>query len=221
MPTHFAEQIAIRLKHEGIIAIIRGQFSTERILEIGRALLAARVPVMEVTLNTSNALESIKELRARFGADLLVGAGTVRSVDQVDLALNAGAQFLVSPNFDPDSVAYSQRRDVLHVPGVFTATEAQNAFVAGCRMLKLFPSEVLGPKYLKALRAPLNDVDFVPTGGISVENLAEYVRAGAVAVGIGSELIRGSQQSIEEITLRAAALRKAWEQAKDEERSKK
>jgi 2-dehydro-3-deoxyphosphogluconate aldolase / (4S)-4-hydroxy-2-oxoglutarate aldolase len=213
MPTHFAEQIAIRLKHEGIIAIIRGQFSTERILEIGRALLAARVPVMEVTLNTSNALEAIKELRTRFGADLLVGAGTVRSVNQVDLALNAGAQFLVSPNFDPDSVAYSQKRDILHVPGVFTATEAQNAFVAGCRMLKLFPSEVLGPKYLKALRAPLNDVDFVPTGGISVDNLADYVRAGAVAVGIGSELIRGPQQSIEEITIRAAALRKAWEEA--------
>ncbi len=213
MPTHFAEQTVIRLKHEGIIAIIRGQFSTERILEIGRALLVARVPVMEVTLNTSNALEAIKELRAHFGADLLVGAGTVRSVNQVDLALNAGAQFLVSPNFDPDSVAYSQQRDVLHVPGVFTATEAQNAFVAGCRMLKLFPSEVLGPKYLKALRAPLNDVDFVPTGGISVDNLADYVRAGAVAVGIGSELIRGPQQSTEEVTIRAAALRKAWEEA--------
>jgi len=217
MSTHFTEQTTIRLKHDGIIAIIRGQFSTERILEIGRALLAAQVPVMEVTLNTSNALEAIKELRARFGADLLVGAGTVRTVDQVDLALNAGAQFIVSPNFDPDSVAYSQRRDVLHVPGVFTATEAQNAFVAGCRMLKLFPSEVLGPKYLKALRAPLNDVDFMPTGGISVDNLADYVRAGAVAVGIGSELIRGPQQSIDEITLRAAALRKAWEQAKAKE----
>jgi len=217
MPTHFTEQTAIRLKHEGIVAIIRGQFSTERILEIGRALMTARVPVMEVTLNTSNALGAIKELRARFGADLMVGAGTVRTVDQVDLALNAGAQFIVSPNFDPDSVAYSQRRDVLHIPGVFTATEAQNAFVAGCRMLKLFPSEVLGPKYLKALRAPLNDVDFMPTGGISVDNLADYVRAGAVAVGIGSELIRGPQQSIDEITLRAAALRKAWEQAKAKE----
>lgn len=214
------ESTSVRLKHEGIIAIIRGQFATERILEMGRALLAARVSVMEVTLNTSNALEAIKQLRTHFGADLLVGAGTVRTVDQVDHALAAGAQFLVSPNFDPDSVAYSQRRDVLHVPGVFTATEAQNAFVAGCRLLKLFPSEVLGPKYLKALRAPLNDVDFMPTGGISVDNLADYVRAGAVAVGIGSELIRGPQQSIDEITLRAAALRKAWEKSKEEERTR-
>ena len=208
-----SEKTAIRLKHEGIIAILRGQFSTERILEIGRVLLAAKVPVMEVTLNSSNALEAIKELRGRFGTELLVGAGTVRAVEQVDLALAAGAQFIVSPNFDPDSVAYSQKRDVLHLPGVFTATEAQTAFAAGCHMLKLFPSEVLGPAYLKALRAPLNDVEFVPTGGISVDNLADYVRAGAVAVGVGSELIRGPNQSIDEIMLRAKALRKAWEQA--------
>ena len=208
-----SEKTAIQLKREGIIAIIRGQFPTERILEIGKALIEAKVPVMEVTLNTSNALGAIKELRRYFGADLFVGAGTVRSVEQVDLALAAGAQFIVSPNFDPDSVAYSQKRDVLHLPGVFTATEAQNAFAAGCRMLKLFPSEVLGPAYLKALRAPLNDVEFVPTGGISVDNLADYVRAGAVAVGVGSELIRGPQQSLDEITLRAKALRKAWEQA--------
>jgi len=208
-----SEKIAISLKHEGIIAILRGQFSTERILEIGRVLLAAKVPVMEVTLNSSNALEAIKELRGRFGTELLVGAGTVRAVEQVDLALAAGAQFIVSPNFDPDSVAYSQKRDVLHLPGVFTATEAQTAFAAGCRMLKLFPSEVLGPAYLKALRAPLNDVEFVPTGGISVDNLADYARAGAVAVGVGSELIRGPNQSIDEIMLRAKALRKAWEQA--------
>lgn len=143
---------------------------------------------------------------------MLVGAGTVRTVEQAKAAVTAGAQFLVSPGLNPAVVKWARAKDMLHVPGVFTPTEAETAVVAGCRLLKLFPAGIVGPAYLKALRAPLDDVEFVPTGGITVDNLAQYVRAGAVAVGVGGNFISG-QASMAEIISTARALQAAWEQA--------
>lgn len=214
--TSKADQVRSQVKQLGLVAILRGDFPFEHTRRIAEVLLETQVPIMEVTLNSQGALEAIARLRQEFeGQPLLIGAGTVRTARQVDEAVAAGAQFIVSPNFDPAAVARSQAHDVLHLPGVFTPTEAQNAFEAGCRMLKLFPSDIVGPAYLKALRAPLNDIEFVPTGGISAGNLGEYIQAGAVAVGIGSALISGPKQSIEEITSRAKALRAAWERAKN------
>jgi 2-dehydro-3-deoxyphosphogluconate aldolase/(4S)-4-hydroxy-2-oxoglutarate aldolase len=173
----------------------------------------AGISVLEITLNSRGALEAIAAFRRHFGDTMLIGAGTVRVIEQVNAALDADAQFIVSPNFDAASVALSQERDILHLPGVFTPTEAETAFRAGCRLLKLFPADAMGPAYLKALRAPLNDIEFIPTGGVSVANLAQYVKAGAVAVGIGSALISGPQQSVAEVAQRAAALRTAWDAA--------
>jgi len=206
------ETVSQRVKACGIIAIIRGDFSADDTLRIGDALLAGTVTVMEVTLNSPAALESLPMLRKHFGDEMLIGAGTVRDVKQAQAAYEAGAQFLVSPNLDLDSVSFSRMNDLLHLPGVFTATEAQTACAAGCRMLKLFPMEVAGPAYLKALRAPLNDIDFVPTGGVSLENIADYARAGAVAVGLGSKLVVSREQTSQDLTARAQALRQAWTQ---------
>jgi 2-dehydro-3-deoxyphosphogluconate aldolase/(4S)-4-hydroxy-2-oxoglutarate aldolase len=138
----------------------------------------------------------------------------VRDVTQTRQAVESGVQFIVSPNFDLDSVTYSLAHDMLHLPGVFTATEAQTAFAAGCRTLKLFPSDMVGPAYLKALRAPLNDIDFVPTGGVSLDNIAAYARAGAVAVGMGSQLVAGRDQASAELTANAQALMSAWREVK-------
>jgi 2-dehydro-3-deoxyphosphogluconate aldolase/(4S)-4-hydroxy-2-oxoglutarate aldolase len=145
---------------------------------------------------------------------MLIGAGTVRYASQVHPAQEAGAQFIVSPNFDADTAARARSAGLLHLPGVFTATEAQTAFSAGCGLLKLFPADTVGPAYLKALRAPLDDVEFVPTGGINVDNIGAYRQAGAVAVGLGSQLIAGRQQASDELTARAKALRAAWEATK-------
>lgn len=185
-------------------------------LRIGEALMQGTVTVMEVTLNSPSALDALPKLRQHFEDEMLVGAGTVRDADQAQAALEAGAQFLVSPNFDLETVSFARTNDLLHLPGVFTATEAQTAFAAGCRMLKLFPMEALanGPAYLKALRAPLNDIDFVPTGGVSLENITDYARAGAVAVGLGSKLVLSREQTSQDLTGRAQALRQAWEQGK-------
>ena len=203
-----------KIKQSGIIAILRGNFSVEDMIRLGEALIAGTVTVMEVTLNSPSALTALSQLRKHFGDEMFVGAGTVRDVDQARAAREAGAQFLVSPNFDLESVSFARMNGLLHLPGVFTATEAQTAFAAGCRMLKLFPMEVGGPSYLKAIRAPLNDIDFVPTGGVSLENIADYARAGAVAVGLGSKLVLNREQTSQDLTARAKALRQAWEQGK-------
>jgi 2-dehydro-3-deoxyphosphogluconate aldolase/(4S)-4-hydroxy-2-oxoglutarate aldolase len=127
--------------------------------------------------------------------------------------MNAGARFSVAPNFDAEAVALAQANNFLHLPGVFTATEAETAVRAGCRLLKLFPSDMLGPRYLKALRAPLDDIQFVPTGGISAANIGDYRRAGAFACGIGSALVSNPAQSVSELAERARALRRAWDEA--------
>jgi 2-dehydro-3-deoxyphosphogluconate aldolase / (4S)-4-hydroxy-2-oxoglutarate aldolase len=209
------EQAAQKIKECAIIAIIRGDFSVEDMLRISTALLAGSVSVVEITLNSPAVLEALPRLRNHFGDDLLIGAGTVRDIHGVQQALDAGAQFLVSPNYDRASVSLSQQRGVLHLPGVFTASEAQTAFAGGCKMLKLFPMEAAGPGYLKALRAPLDDIDFVPTGGISVENIADYAKAGAAAVGLGGKLVFSREQTSQDLTGRARVLTQAWKQAKN------
>ncbi|MEM7538466.1 MAG: bifunctional 4-hydroxy-2-oxoglutarate aldolase/2-dehydro-3-deoxy-phosphogluconate aldolase [Chloroflexota bacterium] len=205
-----------RISQMGIIGIVRGDFPLADIIEMGDALLAAPVLVMEVTMNTTGALDAISTLRARYGDNMLVGAGTVRTAAQVDAAVDAGAQFIVSPNFDRASVRKSQQRNVAHLPGVFTGTEAQDAFAAGCPLVKLFPADFFGPPYIKALRAPLDDIGFVPTGGINVDNIGEYAKVGAVAVGVGSSLIPkpGQAWSNADIITKARALRSAWESGK-------
>ena len=208
-----ASAMAERIRAQGLVAIIRGNFTRQQILAIGEVLLAAGTPVMEVTLNTTDALGAIAALRQQFGDQLIVGAGTVRTAEQLQQTVAAGAQFTVAPNLDLATVDQAHQHDLLHLPGVFTPTEVQTAFVAGCRMVKLFPSEIVGPRYLKALRAPLDDVDLVPTGGITPENIADYVRAGAAAAGIGSALVTGPNQSLDDLAARARALRTAWDAA--------
>ncbi len=208
------ESTSQKIKQAGIIAILRGDFSIDDMLRIGDALLAGGVTALEVTLNSPAALTALPQLRDHFREKMLVGAGTARTVDQARAARAAGAQFLVAPNLDLETVSFARTEGLLHLPGVFTATEAQTAFAAGCRMLKLFPMEVVGPAYLKALRAPLNDIDFVPTGGISLENIGDYAQAGAVAVGLGSKLVLNRSQLSEDLIARARALQAAWQKGK-------
>ncbi|HRJ41684.1 MAG: bifunctional 4-hydroxy-2-oxoglutarate aldolase/2-dehydro-3-deoxy-phosphogluconate aldolase [Caldilineaceae bacterium] len=199
------------LKREGIIPIVRGDFAAERVLEIGDALLAAPILCMEVTMNTPGATQLIGLLRARYGERMRIGAGTVRTVAQLEVAVEAGAQFTLSPSLVLAVVERAQALGVLHIPGVYTASEAETAWQAGCPILKLFPADQGGPTYLKALRAPLDDIAFAPTGGVSMENAAAWRAAGAVALGVGSTLITGPQQAMTDLIARARGLKKAWE----------
>ena len=205
------DQMLHRVQDDGIVAIVRGDFPAQKVLEIGDALLAAPVLVMEVTLNTPGALELIQMLRARFGENMYIGAGTVRTANQFNAAIAAGAQFTVAPGLNPAVVTQARKADILHIPGVYTATEAETACAAGSRLLKLFPANIGGPAYLKALRAPLDDIQFVPTGGIGPDNAAAWATAGAAALGVGSSLVTGPHQPMADLIQRARALRQAWE----------
>lgn len=168
-----------------VIAILRGDYRGH-FKQIARTLADAGITAMEVTLNSPGALDGLHEMKAELGDRFLLGAGTVLNESQAFEAIGAGAQFIVAPNTNPRVVAICVERDICVIPGAYTPTEIMNAVELGAHLIKLFPAE-LG--YFKAVRAPLNHVPFVATGGVSLDNAAEYIKAGAVAVGMGSQLI--------------------------------
>ena len=200
-----------QIKDCGIIAILRGGFSVSDVLAVADALVTNGVTVLEITLNSPAAYAALPALRGRLGMSALVGAGTVRTLDDWTRAIDAGAAFTVAPNFDPAVARVAVERGLLHIPGVATPSEAVAAANAGCALQKLFPADALGgPAYLKALRAPLDDIDFVPVGGITVENMPGYLRAGAVAVGMGGSLIPSRAWSPAGIAALSQAARAAF-----------
>lgn len=177
-----------QLLDTGVVAIVRGG-SGERTAVVLDALVDAGVTCLEVTMNTPGALADIAAARARFGAAAEVGAGTVRTVEHAQAAFDARAQFLVSPHVGVDVARWAVQQRLAYYPGAFTATEVMTAWQTGAAAVKLFPANAGGPRYLRDLRAPLDDIPLVPTGGISATEAGEYVAAGAVAVGAGGQLI--------------------------------
>lgn len=183
------------LKHEifqavlarRMVAIVRAD-NAEGALRAAEACIAGGITALEVAFTTPDTLEVIKTLRARHGAGVLLGAGTVLDPETARLAILAGAQFIISPSVNVDTIRMCQRYQVLAMPGVMTPTEIVTALEAGADLIKIFPAEAFGPSYIKALRAPLPQAPLMPTGGVSVDNLAEWFANGALAVGIGSSL---------------------------------
>jgi len=147
----------------------------------------AGLEAIEITFTLPTAARAIERLR-RDRPEAQIGAGTVRDMDQLEDAIDAGAQFLVAPGLNPELVRAAQRHGVLMLPGVFTATEVDQALRSGAEVLKLFPAEPSGPSYLAALLQPFPEARLVPTGGIDADNAADYLRAGAAAVAMGSSL---------------------------------
>ena len=182
-----------------LISIIRGGFSLEEILRISEALLVGGVKIIEVTLNSGSALKGIDLLQRQFGNDLVIGAGTVKTAEDVTKAVDAGSSFIIAPCLDLEAMNEAKKHEILFLPGIFTATEAQAAYVAGCETVKLFPADAIGPSYLKALRAPLNHIDFIPTGGVNHKTLKDFHKAGAVAFGVGSALVKNVEIDSAEI----------------------
>jgi 2-dehydro-3-deoxyphosphogluconate aldolase/(4S)-4-hydroxy-2-oxoglutarate aldolase len=196
---------------ERLIAIVRLKTYTQP-ATLAQALLAGGVRVLEFTLTGSGALAAVAEARAALGEASCVGAGTVLSANAAEAAIDAGAQFLVTPAVVLPVIAVGRRRQVPVVCGAFTATEALLADQAGADFIKLFPARLGGPPYLRDLLAPLPHLRFVPTGGVGPENAREYLRAGAVAVAMGSNLV--SEADVVEarwnaLTERARACREA------------
>ena len=168
-----------RIRSTRLVGLLRG---VERPDELVSALAAAGVEVVEVTLETPGALAAIDRLRER--GDVCVVAGTVRTPAEVDAAVAAGAEACVSPAFSAPVVARCRERDVPAVPGALTPTEVEAAWRAGAELVKLFPARAFGPGYVADLRKPLADVPLLCTGGVTAENAADFLAAGAVAVGI-------------------------------------
>jgi 2-dehydro-3-deoxyphosphogluconate aldolase/(4S)-4-hydroxy-2-oxoglutarate aldolase len=176
------------LTADGVVCVMRG-VTDETLVPIAEAVIEGGVSVLEVTMNTDGAIDKIARLAEETSEDVLVGAGTVLDAESARTAILAGAQFVIAPNFDPDTIDVCNRYGVPVAPGINTPTEAVNAYEAGADLVKLFPASPLGPEYVSALQGPLPQIPVVPTGGISTDNAAAYFEAGAVAVGVGSALI--------------------------------
>jgi 2-dehydro-3-deoxyphosphogluconate aldolase/(4S)-4-hydroxy-2-oxoglutarate aldolase len=170
------------------VAIIRGT-APQHIDATADALVNGGIRLLEVTLNTENALEAISRWRERFAGRAYIGAGTVLDIQMAQQSLDAGAQFLISPNLDEDVVRFGISNGVGVWPGVMTPTEMVRAWKAGANAVKVFPSATLGPNYFKEVRGPLSQIPCIATGGINLENMTEFLRAGAVAIGAGGSLV--------------------------------
>jgi 2-dehydro-3-deoxyphosphogluconate aldolase/(4S)-4-hydroxy-2-oxoglutarate aldolase len=172
-----------------LIPVIRAD-STDVAVRVTEALVAGGIDTIEITMTVPDALSAIRAVTSRLGRGVVVGAGTVIDAPTVDRAIEAGAEFIVSPAMLPDVIAAARAADVAVLPGAMTPTEVLTARRLGADVIKIFPaSHVGGASYLKALKGPFPDIPFCPTGGVNLETIGEFVRAGAVAVGVGGELV--------------------------------
>jgi len=196
-----------KIEASRVIAILRGDFSN-LFGQIAHILAEAGIRAMEVTMNSPSALDGIRQMKEATGEACLVGAGTVLNEQQAEAAIAAGAEFIVAPNTNPRVIAHCLAHSVCVIPGAYTPTEILQAQSLGAPLIKLFPADLT---YFKALRGPLNDVPFVVTGGVSLENAGAFLRAGAVAVGIGSQLVNSDVRDADGLQTLAQRARKLVE----------
>lgn len=200
------EEILTQIKQSGVIAVIRGANAEEGVLS-SRACIEGGIKVIEVTYTMPGASEVISALVKEYGDKAVVGAGTVLDPETARAAMLAGAQFIVAPSLNADTIKLCNRYCVPCVPGIGSATELQQALELGAGLVKLFPGDVFKPSGLKSFKGPFPQADIMPTGGVSADNVQDWFKAGAVAVGAGSFLTAGAKKGdYEEVTRTARAL---------------
>lgn len=178
---------------QGVIAVLRGE-SPEQVIEMAKQAIVGGIRVIEVTLTVPSALKAIEQLKKRYISTVederfaIIGAGTVLDPETARLAILHGAEFVVAPSVNRETIQLCNRYRIPIMPGVMTVKEAQEALEYGVDIVKLFPGSFAGPDMIKALHGPLPQLNIMPTGGVNVENLGDWIRSGAVAVGIGSDL---------------------------------
>jgi 2-dehydro-3-deoxyphosphogluconate aldolase/(4S)-4-hydroxy-2-oxoglutarate aldolase len=182
------QQVISLLTNPGIVAVVRAK-SAAQVGPLSNALLAGGVIAIEITMTTPNALEAIREARESFGERAVIGVGTVLDAATCQAALAAGAEFVVTPICRTELVPLAHAADRPIMLGAYTPTEAQLAHEAGADFIKIFPAEKLWPGCIKSLRAPLPHLRIVPTGGVDVQNVADFLKAGCAALGVGSSLV--------------------------------
>ncbi len=186
-----------------LVAILRG-VTPEEVIAIADVLVEQGYKVIEVPLNSPRPYESIKLLSDKYGENLVIGAGTVVSKEQVDQVELAGGRIIISPHADVEIIKYSKAKNLYCVPGFFNPTEAYAAIHAGADSLKLFPADTLGPKGLKAMSVVLPDIQILPVGGVSPDTMQAFIDAGASGFGLGSGLYKAGM-SVEQVKHNALA----------------
>jgi 2-dehydro-3-deoxyphosphogluconate aldolase / (4S)-4-hydroxy-2-oxoglutarate aldolase len=183
------DDVIRRIEEVGIIPVVRAS-SVEEATRAVEAIGAGGIPVVEITMTVPNAVSVIREVAKQHGASVLIGAGTVITAEQAESCIRAGAEFLVSPGLSVPVLSVARASEKLAIPGALTPTELMNAQDQGARLVKIFPcGNVGGPKYLKSLKAPFPKAELIPTGGVNAANAAEFIAAGAFALGVGADLV--------------------------------
>jgi 2-dehydro-3-deoxyphosphogluconate aldolase/(4S)-4-hydroxy-2-oxoglutarate aldolase len=190
-------EIVAEIQKCGVVAIIRLQ-DPASLRSVVDALAEGGVRALEVTMTVPRAIELIGELAPTMPSDFILGAGTVLDAETAHRAARAGAQFIVSPVFRPDVITAAHEDGIPAMPGCFTPTEILSGWDAGADVVKVFPATSVGPGYFKDLKGPLPHVKLMPTGGVSIDNVGEWLRAGAVAVGVGSALVDSKAVALKE-----------------------
>lgn len=181
-------EIVNRLCDKGIIAVVRAK-SSDQLLDVASALCEGGVDCIEITMTTPNALETISKCRKEMGDKALIGVGSVLNAKMVEDAIQAGAQYVLSPAFKPELVQASHAHDLPCIPGAFTPSEVLQATDAGADLVKVFPGGQFGPKYFKDLLAPMPHLKLTPTGGVNLDTAADWIANGAKTLGVGSALV--------------------------------
>jgi len=177
------------IERVGLIPVLRARNAAQA-HAIVKAMIAGGVTVVEVTMTVPGALDVLRELKKQYGANLLLGSGTVTTGDEAEATIEAGAEFVVSPSFHPDVVERTKRLGKLSIPGALTPTEVVTAWRAGADYVKIFPCSAMGgASYLKSLLAPFPHLKLIPTGGVTLQTAESFLRAGARALGVGSDLV--------------------------------
>jgi len=186
-------QVINKIVENGIVAVIRAE-SKEQGQKVVEAVLKGGITSIEITMTVPGAADIIKELAETYkGRDVLIGAGTVLDPETARICILAGAQFVVSPYFDAETVRLCNRYSIAVMPGVMTVKEAIGALELGVEILKVFPGNVFGPAIISSFKGPLPQGNFMPTGGVSLSNVKDWFAAGAVAVGTGGDLVKGAK----------------------------
>ncbi|MBM3890941.1 MAG: bifunctional 4-hydroxy-2-oxoglutarate aldolase/2-dehydro-3-deoxy-phosphogluconate aldolase [Verrucomicrobia bacterium] len=177
-----------RLLNPGVIAVIRAD-SSAQLINVADALVQGGAPTMEVTMTTPNALQVISDVRAKFGDAICIGVGTVLDTETARAAILAGAEYVVTPTLNIEVIKLCRRYAKPIIAGAYTPTEALTAWEAGADFIKIFPADQLGPAYIKAIKAPLPQLEIIPTGGVDLNTAGEFIKAGCAAVAAGSSFV--------------------------------
>jgi len=218
------DEVIGRIAEVGIIPVVRAASAAEATRAV-EAISAGGIPVVEITMTVPNAVAVIREVVHNHAGNVLIGAGTVTTADQAESCIRAGAEFLVSPGLSVSVLAVAKAAGKLAIPGALTPTELMNAQDHGARLVKIFPCGNLGgPKYLRSLLAPFPQASLIPTGGVNAANAADFIAAGAFALGVGADLVDTQalrEGNLQKVTLAAQELVDAVNSARTAHREKK